>query len=85
MQEPGHHQYEVATYHDKAVADWLRIPVTEVGELDLVYYLQIRRDSFISKLNATEKGREYLDNAWLLSRTEPDREASRRMFGGGAS
>lgn len=57
--------------------------MTEVGDLDYLYYLQIRRDSFISKLNATEKGREYLDNAWLLSRTEPDREASRRMFGGG--
>lgn len=67
------------------MADWLRIPVSEVEDLDYLYYLQIRRDSFISKLNATEKGREYLDNAWLLSRTEPDREASRRMFGGGGN
>ena len=59
--------------------------MSEVENLDLVYYLQIRRDSFISKLNATESGREDLDNAWLLSRTEPDREASRRMFGGGGN
>lgn len=62
-------------------ADWLRIPLPQVEELDYLYYLQIRRDAFISRLNKTESGREYLNKAWLLSRTEPDREASRRLFG----
>lgn len=66
---------------DKLVADWARISLLEVGDMGLIQYLQLRRDAFISKLNATEAGREYLDNAWLLSRTEPDRRASRELIG----
>ena len=63
------------------VADYLRISVLEVDELDYIYYLQIRRDAFITKLNASEAGREYLDEAWRLSQTKPDRKASRVLFG----
>lgn len=63
-------------------ADWLRIPLVEVDELDYLYYLRVRRDAFVSRLEQSEAGREYLEKAWLLSRTEPDREASRRLFGG---
>lgn len=66
---------------DKLVADWANISLLDVGDMDLIQYLQLRRDAFISKLNATEAGREYLDNAWLLSRTAPDRKASRELFG----
>ena len=63
-------------------ADWLRIPLMEVDELDYLFYLRVRRDAFVSRLEQSEAGREYLEKAWLLSRTEPDREASRRLFGG---
>lgn len=65
------------------VADYLRIPVQDVDDLDLVYYLRIRRDAFIDALNGTEAGRDYLDEAWRLTRTEPDRKASRETFGKG--
>ena len=57
------------------VADYLRIPVPDVDGLDLVYYLRIRRDAFIDALNGSE--------AWRLTRTEPDRKASRELFGKG--
>lgn len=63
-------------------ADWLRIPLTEVDKLDYLFYLRVRRDAFVSRLEQSEAGRDYLHKAWLLSRTEPDREASRRLFGG---
>lgn len=66
---------------DKLVSDWTGVPMLEIDGMDLVAYLQFRRDAFITKLNATESGREYLDKAWQLSRTEPDRDLSRRMFG----
>ena len=66
---------------DKLVSDWTGVPMFEIGGMDLVAYLQFRRDAFITKLNATESGREYLNQAWQLSRTEPDREMARRMFG----
>ena len=55
----------------------------DVEGLDLVYYLRIRRDAFVDALNGTEEGRAYLDEAWRLTRTEPDRKASRELFGKG--
>lgn len=73
----------MTTYFEKMVADYLRISVPEVDELDFIYYLRIRRDAFIDALNGTEAGREYLDEAWRLTRTEPDRKASRELFGEG--
>ena len=63
------------------MADYARMPLPEVGTLGYVEYRVLMRDAFISKLNATESGREYLNKAWLLSRTEPDREKSRAVFG----
>ena len=44
-------------------------------------YLLLRRDAFISRLNASEKGQEYLDKAYMLEQTEPDRKALRSKFG----
>lgn len=63
------------------VADYLRISVPEVDDLDYIYYLMIRRDAFISILDQSDSGREYLDEAWRLHQTEPDRKASRELFG----
>ena len=60
-------------------AKWANIPITEVDSLDYLAYRRYLRDAFISNMNQTEDGREYLDNAWLLEQTEPDREASREF------
>lgn len=59
------------------VAKWANMPITQVGELEYTAYLQYLRDAFIANMNQTEDGRKYLDDAWLLEQTEPDREASR--------
>lgn len=44
-------------------------------------YLRYRRDAFIYQMNQTEKGREYLDKAYRLEQTKPDRKALRERFG----
>jgi hypothetical protein len=44
--------------------------------------LTYQRDAFITMLNQTENGQEYLRNAWRMEQTEPDREALRSKFGG---
>lgn len=79
-QEPGR-GYTVGTSMEKLVADYARIPLSEVGGLDYIEYLELRRDAYISKLNATESGCEYLDKAWRFAQTDNDREKSRRIFG----
>ena len=55
----------------------------EVENLDYIDYLIYRRDAFIWSLSKTEKGEEYLNNAWRLEQTEPDRESLRKKFGKG--
>lgn len=53
----------------------------EVQDLDYIDYLMFRRDAFIDALSRTEKGEEYLDNAWRLEQTKPDRAKLRDKFG----
>lgn len=63
------------------VAEYSGLSLYEVREMDYLLYLTLRRDAFIHKMNQTEKGREYLDNAWRMTQTKPDRSALRRKFG----
>jgi hypothetical protein len=44
-------------------------------------YLTWRRDAFIHKMSQTEEGQKYLDNAWRMEQTQPDRAALRKQFG----
>lgn len=53
----------------------------KVGQLNLIEYLQYQRDAFIHWLNQSERGQEYLANAWRMEQTEPDRAALREHFG----
>ena len=53
----------------------------EVEELNYLDYLRYRRDAFIYYSSQTEKGQEYLDKAYRLEQTKPDREALRNKFG----
>lgn len=55
----------------------------EIGDLDLIQYLIWRRDAFIYDCNQTESGKAYLDNAWRMEQTKPDREALREKLGKG--
>lgn len=51
-----------------------------MGQLNYLEFLTYRRDAFIHKLNQTDAGKEYLDNAWRMEQTEPDRQALRKKF-----
>ena len=52
----------------------------EVGELDYLTFLVLRRDAYVEYLSRTERGQESLDNAWRMEQTEPDREALRKKL-----
>lgn len=53
----------------------------EVEELDYIDYLQLRRDAFIFFTSQSEEGEEYLDNAYRLEQTAPDKKSLRKQFG----
>lgn len=52
----------------------------QIAELDYLQYLVWLRDAYIHKLSQTEEGQEYLDNAWRMEQTKPDREALRKKI-----
>jgi hypothetical protein len=71
----------VVTYWEKTVADYCRISLFDVQQMDFIDYLMIRRDAFIYNHNQTEAGQEYLDNAYRLEQTAPDKASLRSHFG----
>ena len=60
--------------------DYTGLNLWEVQELDLDLYLFFMREAFIHEMNQTEQGREYLENCWRISQTEPDRKAISEKF-----
>lgn len=78
---PNGHKYEIPSYGHKLVADYLGISVLDVPKLGILEYLRYRRDAFITKMEQTEAGQEYLDLAWQLEQTKPDRAALRQQTG----
>ena len=62
------------------VAQYTGLNILEVEELDYIDYLTFRRDTFIYKMSKTDKGEEYLNNAWRLEQTKPEREKLREKF-----
>lgn len=62
------------------MSDYTGLDFLQVEALDYVTYLTWRRDAFIHKMSQTEKGQDYLDNAWRMEQTEPDRAALRKKL-----
>lgn len=62
------------------MARYTGLNILQVQELDILDYLIYRRDAFIYQMSQTEKGEEYLNNAWRLEQTKPDRDGLRKKF-----
>lgn len=71
----------ITTTWEHLVAQYTGLNILQVEELNYLDYLRYRRDAFIYRMSQTEKGQEYLDNAYRLEQTKPDREALRNKFG----
>ena len=66
------------------MSEYTGLSFPEVEALDYLQYLIWRRDAYIYMLSRTEEGQEYLDNAWRMEQTEPDRAALRKKLAKGA-
>lgn len=58
----------------------MNISIPEVQELDFDVHRRFYRDAYIYGYMQTEKGRDYLERAWILQQTKPDREELRNHF-----
>lgn len=63
------------------MAEYAGLSLPAVRELDYLQYLIWRRDAYIHMLSRTEAGQEYLDNAWRMEQTQPDRAGLRKKLG----
>lgn len=80
-QESEGHQYETASWFRRLVSKYTGLNFLEVAELNYLQYLVWRRDAYIEYLNSFEEGKEYLDNAYRMEQTQPDRKRLRETFG----
>lgn len=76
----GGHQYSSPTWYKHLVAEYTGLTFLQIQKLGYIEYLTYRRDAFITKLNQSEKGQEYLNNAWRMEQTKPDRSALRKKL-----
>lgn len=63
------------------VSEYTGLNMLQVQQLDYIDYLIYRRDAFIWRMSQSKEGTEYLDKAYRLEQTEPNREALREKFG----
>lgn len=80
----GHHDYINTTWGKRLVAEYSGLNFHEVGQLDYGTYLLWLRDAYISGLEKTEDGRQYLDDCWRMEQTKPDRARLHQKLGKGA-
>ena len=71
----------MTTWFDHIIHEYTGLNFYEISQLNYIDYLGYRRDAYIYRLNQTEEGREYLDNAWRMEQTTPDRAALREQIG----
>lgn len=81
----GRHEYINTTWGKRLVAEYTGLNFHQVGQLDYGTYLLWLRDAYISGLNRSEEGRQYLDDCWRMEQTKPDRAKLRQKVGRGAS
>lgn len=76
-------KYTIETFTEKLVAEYSGLSFFEVGELNIIDFWLLIRDSVIFNRSQSKDGREYLENCWRCEQTEPDRATLREKFGKG--
>lgn len=66
---------------ERITASYTGLSFEELKKLPYIEYLTYRRSAFIYAMSRSEEGEEYLENAWRMSQTKPDRGALRKKKG----
>ena len=71
----------VETEEVKTVSNYSGLDFKQCLALDIRTYKLLFRDAFIYNMKQTEKGREYLEDCWMIQQTKPDKNKLREKFG----
>jgi len=72
--------YKVDTIDYKIVIDYANVSYFDTLEMDMYTFYSLLKDAFIYNCQNTEKGKEYLENAWILEQKKPSRGELRNHF-----
>lgn len=67
------------------VSQYTGLSFNEVVELDCYTFKVLVKDSFIDRMSQTKEGREYLEDAYYLTLSSPDKKSLRKHFGKGGT
>jgi hypothetical protein len=76
----GDIKYYPIHFRQRLVYEYSGIDFKKQEEINLVEFLAIARDAYVSQLNKTEEGQEYLNRCWIAEQTKPDRAALKAHF-----
>lgn len=62
------------------MAEYTGLNFLEVQNLDFDEFALLSKDAFVYQLEQSDAGREYLEKAWMMKQTKPDRQALREKF-----
>lgn len=65
----------------KIIADFARISIFEVYELNYFDYCALMHDAVIDLYARTDKGKKYLHNCWIEQQTDIDSDGLSKLFG----
>lgn len=74
--------YRCVSSDRKIVSDYTKLDFMQIDELEVFDYYGYLHDAVVWNCSRTEAGRDYLEEAYLHSQTEPDRENLRKITGG---
>ena len=67
------------------VSDYTRLNFNEVLKLDCYTFKKLLIHAFITKMRSTQEGQEWLENAWILTRTDMETDKLQQFKKGGGS
>lgn len=71
--------YDIETFGRHIVYAYTGLNFNEIGQLNYVRYLELRRDAYIQRLMATQEGRDHLYECWRFEQTKADRSKLRTV------
>ena len=76
-------RYVAVTAPEKSVAEYARLSMVDVEDLNVVDFCLLLRDSVIYRCSQTDKGLEYLENCWRITQTKMDKQSLRKKLAKG--
>ena len=73
----------VGTQDLKMLYDYTGINFNDLLDLDCYTYKKLLIDAFVYNMKHTEKGREWLEDAWILTQTDIDEKGLNKMLNRG--